>query len=171
MEYDAIDRILGQWRAERPDLDHEPLAVIGRINLLSHVLLPELDRTYSAYQVSSGGFDVLASLRRNGSPFRLTPTALFHQLLLSSGAMTNRLDRLEQSGLIERLPDPEDRRSLLVGLTPAGLALIDEAIAVHLANEERLLAPLDAEERAVLASLLRRLLLSHATEQDGSAAE
>lgn len=160
MDEDQVDRLLSQWREQRPDLDHSPLAVVGRVNLLAHLLQEQLDRTFAAFGVSSGGFDVLAALRRAGPPFRLSPTALFHQLLISSGGMTHRLDRLERAGLVERLPDPEDRRALLVGLTGRGLALVDEAIAVHLANEARLIAVLAPEERDALAALLRSLIVS-----------
>lgn len=162
MEVDAdrVDRLIGQWRRQRPDLDHSPLAVIGRITLLAHLLDGELDRTYAAYGTNAGGFDVLAALRRAGPPYRLSPTALFQQLLISSGGMTHRVDKLETADLVQRLPDPTDRRSLLVGLTPRGLALIDEAIAVHLANEERLLAPLAPHQREELAGLLRLLVRS-----------
>jgi DNA-binding MarR family transcriptional regulator len=157
---DRVDRLMAQWQRQRPDLDHGPLAVIGRITLLAHLLAGELDRTYAAYGTNAGGFDVLAALRRSGPPHRLSPTALFQQLLISSGGMTHRVDKLEAAGLVERLPDPTDRRSLLVGLTPRGLALIDEAIAVHLANEERLLADLAPHQREELAGLLRRLVRS-----------
>jgi DNA-binding MarR family transcriptional regulator len=160
IEQDRVDRIMAQWRVQRPDLDHSPLGIVGRINLLSSHLRGELERIFEAYGINHGGFDVLASLRRAEAPYRLSPTALFQQLLLTSGAMTNRVDRLEAAGLVERVPDPEDRRSLLVGLTPKGLALVEEAITVHLANEERLIAVLDAGEREILAGLLRKLVLS-----------
>ena len=159
-EGDRVDRLIGQWQRQRPDLDHGPLAVIGRITLLAHLLEGELDRTYAACGTNAGGFDVLAALRRAGPPYRLSPTALFQQLLISSGGMTHRVDKLEAAGLVERLPDPADRRSLLVGLTSHGLALIDEAIAVHLANEERLIAVLTPQQREELAQLLRRLVRS-----------
>jgi DNA-binding MarR family transcriptional regulator len=170
MEQDQVDRIMDQWQTLRPDLDHSPTAVVGRINLLSQLLTAELERNFARFGITGGLFDVLASLRRAGAPFRLSPTRLFQQLLLSSGGMTHRLDRLEQAGLVERLPDPEDRRALQIGLTSKGLALIDEAIETHLACEEKLIAVLDAAERECLAGLLRSLAVSLERGQDTSSA-
>lgn len=158
MEHDHVDAILAQWRRERPDLDPAPMGVIGRIRRIERLLGRALDATFAQFGLNSGEFDVLATLRRSGAPYQLTPTALFTSLMLSSGAMTNRLDRLEQAGLIARAPDPSDRRGTLVGLTPRGLELIDAAVAAHLANEARLLAALLPGERDQLAGLLRRLL-------------
>jgi DNA-binding MarR family transcriptional regulator len=160
MERDPVDRIMEQWRNGRPDLDHAPVAIVGRVNLLSQLMTAELERTFGTFGISHGLFDVLASLRRAGPPYRLSPTALFQQLLLSSGGMTHRLDKLEHAGLVERLPDPEDRRALHVGLTPKGLALVDRAIEAHLANEERLISALGPEQRDTLAALLRTLVLA-----------
>jgi DNA-binding MarR family transcriptional regulator len=105
-------------------------------------------------------FDVLVALRRSGAPFRSSPTALFNSLLLSSGAMTNRIDRLEESGLVKRVPDPEDRRGVLVELTKKGVDLIDSIMPEHLQNEERALEKLSASERKQLADLLRKLIVS-----------
>jgi DNA-binding MarR family transcriptional regulator len=160
MEADRIDSIVAQWVRERPDLDPAPIGVIARISRAARHLEQATDPVFAAYELTSGGFDVLAALRRSGAPFQLTPTALFNQLMLSSGAMTNRIDRLEIAGLVERLPDPYDRRCLLVALTTRGLEVIEAAIAAHLANEARLLAGISLEEREALASLLRKLLLS-----------
>jgi DNA-binding MarR family transcriptional regulator len=118
--------------------------------------------------LNSGEFDVLASLRRSGTPYQLTPTELFRTLMLSSGAMTNRLDRLEHAGLIVRLPDPSDRRGTLVGLTARGREIADVAVTAHVANEHRLLDTLSAEEQAQLAQLLRKLLVGlESSENDG----
>lgn len=160
MERDRVDEILDQWRRERPDLDPAPMAVIGRISRAARALGRGLDRTFARFGLNAGEFDVLATLRRAAPPHHLTPTALFTELMLSSGAMTNRLDRLEQAGLIARAPDPLDRRGTLVGLTPAGLELIDVAVAEHLANERALLAALSPAEQSQLAQLLRALLRS-----------
>lgn len=156
---DSVDRILAQWQAERPDLDPSPMGVVGRIARASARLGREVDVTLADHGLTGGSFDVLAALRRAGAPHRLSPTTLYLQLMVSSGSMTARLDKLEQAGLIERLPDPADRRGVLVGLTPAGLATVDRAVESHLANEERLLAGLTAPQRERLAGLLRRLLL------------
>jgi DNA-binding MarR family transcriptional regulator len=160
MEHDHVDHIQAQWRRERPDLDPSPMGVIGRISLSARSLSRGLDATFASFGLNSGEFDVLATLRRSGPPYQLTPTGLFTDLMLSSGAMTNRLDRLERAGLITRAPDPTDRRGTLVGLTPHGLELIDAAIVAHLQTEEGLLAALAPDEREQLAGLLRKLLLS-----------
>jgi DNA-binding MarR family transcriptional regulator len=168
MERDHVDDILAQWRRERPDLDPAPMGVIGRISRAARRLDRALDTTFSAFELNGGEFDVLATLRRSGPPYRLTPTRLFTDLMLSSGAMTNRLDRLERAGLIARTPDPSDRRGTLVGLTPRGLELVDAAVTAHLANEERLLDGLSSAEREQLAGLLRKLLRSLAEPPDGT---
>lgn len=160
MSDDHVDAILAQWRRERPDLDPAPMGVIGRISRAAHTIGRALEANFADFGLNRGEFDVLATLRRSGPPHRLTPTALFTDLMLSSGAMTNRLDRLEQAELIVRLPDPADRRGTLVGLTPAGMALVDAALAAHLTKEQQLLGALSPAEREQLAQLLRRLLIS-----------
>lgn len=134
------------------------MGVVGRISRAAQALRRPLEATFRRFGLNGGEFDVLATLRRSGAPYTLTPTALFTELMLSSGAMTNRLDRLEQAGLIQRRPDPADRRGTLVVLTPVGLTLIDAAVAEHVANERRLLTPLTADEQVQLAGLLRKLL-------------
>jgi len=158
MEHDHVDSVLAQWRRERPDLDPSPMGVVGRISRASQALGRSIETVLGGFGLGRGEFDVLATLRRSGPPYRLTPTALFTDLMLSSGAMTNRLDRLEQAGLIERMPDPSDRRGTLVGLTARGRELVDTALTAHLANEQRLLDALSPDERADLARLLRKLL-------------
>lgn len=156
---DAVDRILQQWAQERPDLDVSPMGVIGRISRVSRVLERSIDETFSAFGLGRGGFDVLAALRRSGSPFELSPTELYNSLLISSGAMTNRIDRLERRGLVTRSADPQDRRGVIVGLTPKGKDVIDEAVAAHCANEHLLLSRLSSTERETLGRLLRKLLI------------
>ncbi len=157
---DFVDAILGQWKKERPDLDASPMAVLGRMSRLEahtgRLIAEELAR----FDLARGEFDVLATLRRAGAPHRLNPKALSERLMLSSGAMTNRLDQLEKRGLIRRTPDPEDRRGLLIELTAEGKALIDEALGAHLTNEEKILGALNRKERKALAELLRKLLVS-----------
>ena len=160
MERDHVDLILEQWIRERPDLDPSPMGVIGRTMRAARSLDRGLQEAFRPFGLAGWAFDVLAALRRSGPPFQLTPTKLAATLMLSSGAMTNRLDNLEGDGLIERLPDPTDRRGVLVALTPKGRALIDEAVAAHVANERRLLGALSPEEQRTLAALLRKLLLS-----------
>jgi DNA-binding MarR family transcriptional regulator len=155
---DQVDRILEQWRRERPDLDTSPMSVIARISRLSRILERRIAEVLRAHGLNESQFGVLAALRRAGPPYCLSPTALYSSLLISSGAMTNRLDRLTASGLVRRIPDPSDRRSTLVQLTPKGLRLVEEAVAAHTENEQRLLAPLSPAERRTMADLLRKLL-------------
>lgn len=158
---DHLDEILTQWRRERPDLDTSPMGPVGRIWRTSRIFRRRIEEVFAEYGLNGGGFDVLAALRRAGPPHRLTPTALYNSLMISSGAMTNRLDRLAEAGLIERFPDSKDRRSVLVGLTPRGRKLIDEAVVNSTATERELLSPLSAAERKELGALLRKLLLAH----------
>jgi DNA-binding MarR family transcriptional regulator len=160
MSQDQVDSILKQWSQERPDLDPSPMGVIGRISRASRYIEQLLQKNFTRFGLNGGEFDVLATLRRNGAPYQLTPTALFSSMMLSSGAMTNRLDRLEKTGYIERKPDPNDRRGTLVTLTDQGLELVDLAVAAHIAYEQELLASLTSKEQKLLAELLRKLLLS-----------
>ena len=157
---DAVDEIVDQWKRLRPELDLQAMAIFGRLGRLGAVGGRLVAAVLERHQLQIGEFDVLAALRRAGPPHRLTPTQMARAMMLSSGAMTNRLDRLEKARLIERLDDPNDRRGILVTLTPAGLARIDAAVADHVANESKLLGGLTKTERAQLATLLRKLLLS-----------
>jgi DNA-binding MarR family transcriptional regulator len=158
-EQDGVDLIIEQWRRERPELDHSPIGVVGRISRLARELEARLEPVYREHGLEAGWHDVLATLRRAGPPYRVRPTDLTSALMLTSSGTTKRLDRLEQAGLIAREPDPDDRRGTLIGLTPAGRRLVDAVTEAHLANERRLLAPLtDAQQRA-LADLLRTLQL------------
>ena len=157
---DRIDRILAQWKRERPDLDARAMGLIGRIQRAAAALRPRLDDTHGLSGLQGESFDVLASLRRSGRPYQLSPTQLYREMMLTSGAMTNRIDRLEEAGLVARRPDPQDRRGTLVRLTAKGKALIDAATSQHVANEERLLAGLSEREQLQLGEVLRKLLLS-----------
>jgi DNA-binding MarR family transcriptional regulator len=157
---DEIDRIVEQWERVRPDLDHTPTETLQRITRLSLLQGVSFARVFAAHGISFGEYLVLAALRRAGPPYRMNPTALFNSVILSSGAMTNRLDRLEAMDLVERQPDPTDRRGRLVALTDRGRELVDTAVAEHLDNERRLLGALDSAEREQLAGLLRKLLVS-----------
>jgi DNA-binding MarR family transcriptional regulator len=159
-ELDAVDTIEAQWRQERPDLDPSPMTVIGRITRLAALLERELDTAFAEYGLAGCDFDVLATLRRSGAPFRLTPTELSHSTMVTTGGMTKRLDRLEAAGLIRREADPRDRRGKLIALTDQGRKLIDRAVEGHLVNEERLLAGLSRADRRQLADLLRGMLLT-----------
>jgi DNA-binding MarR family transcriptional regulator len=155
-DHDHVQHVLGQWRREAPGLDRSPMAVIGRITRLAQLLEGEQDPLLEAHGVTGGEFDVLAALRRSGRPYHLTPTALSRALLVTSGGMTKRLAALEARGLIERRPDPSDGRSSTVTLTRPGKRLFDAALAEHVANQQRLVAGLDPDEREQLASLLER---------------
>lgn len=135
------------------------MAIFGRIGRMAALAGREIDETLKDQGLASGEFDVLATLRRAAEP--LTPTALYQSTMLTSGAMTARLDRLERQGWIARQPSPTDRRSLLVALTPEGKSKIDQALEAHVSNEWALLEPLNSAEQQQLAALLRRWLLAH----------
>lgn len=164
---DGVDVILDQWAAERPDLDATPMGVIGRITRLAQFQGRAIADTLARHDLQRDEFDVLATLRRNGAPFELSPTQLRGSMMVTSATTTHRLDKLEQRGLVERRADPTDRRALLVGLTTAGRALVDGALADHLATEHELLAALSPTEREQLAGLLRTLL-GGTTGRDGA---
>ncbi len=157
-EPDHVDRIVAQWRRERPDLDVSALALLGRLLRVAHLSDLALAEGTARHGLRAGWFDLLAALRRTGPPFELRPTDLMEATMLSSGGITKRLDRLAAAGLVERRPDPEDRRSAPVRLTRKGRALLDRALPAHLTNEERLLEALSPADRRALDHLLRRLL-------------
>ncbi|HEY0754748.1 MAG TPA: MarR family transcriptional regulator [Ktedonobacteraceae bacterium] len=158
IEEDYVSMILAQWAVERPDIDTSPMGIIGRISRLSLVIDKELEPAFERSGLNHWSFDMLATLRRAGTPHRLSPSVLFRSMMVTSGTMTNRIDRLAEKGLVNRVPDPADRRGILVELTQQGLELIDSALTSHVANEERLLQPLSREEQHTLAVLLRRWL-------------
>jgi DNA-binding MarR family transcriptional regulator len=155
---DDVDVILAQWARERPDLDATPIGVVGRISRAARLLERELEPVFQAHGLDSAGFDVLATLRRSGVPFLLSASALAAAMMIARSSTTSRIDRLEDAGLVARVPDDEDGRGIGVSLTVAGLAVIDEAVAAHVANEARLLAGLPAATRERLAGDLRSLL-------------
>ncbi|MFB9201378.1 MarR family winged helix-turn-helix transcriptional regulator [Nonomuraea spiralis] len=157
---DQVDNILRQWHAQRPDLDVSPMAVIGRLSRLSRLIDAELTRTFARHGLDRASFDVLATLRRSDPPHRLTPAALMRASMVTSGAVTQRLDRLESRGLVRRTPSDSDGRAVHVTLTDEGLALIDRVLPDHLATEQRLLSALSGQRREKLAATLRELLES-----------
>lgn len=158
MDEDHVDRILAQWRRERPDLDVEPMGLLGRLARLSTYLGREVEKTFSEFGLSSASFDVLAALRRSGPPYQLSPGDLLATTMITSGTMTNRIDQLEKAELVERLTNPDDRRSVLIALKPEGLALVERAVTAHVANQHRLTALLDPEERAALDAIAKKYL-------------
>jgi len=157
---DALDRILDQWRRERPDLDCSPMGIIGRISQLQREVHLAQRATFARHGLDVPSFDVLAALRRAGPPYQLTPTALMRTALVTSGAITQRLDRLEERGLITRGRSPDDGRAVVVSLTDAGREALDAALPDHLDTERKLLDGLSDDDRERLAGLLRRLLVS-----------
>jgi DNA-binding MarR family transcriptional regulator len=157
-ELDHIDEIVGQWRRERPDLDVSPLALLGRLFRAGNLADRELAKGLVDRGLQPGWFDLLAALRRAGPPYESNPTDLMASTMLSSGGITKRLDRLAEAGLVERRPDPDDRRGTLVRLTRKGRTVIDRALEAHVANEERLLRVLAPADQKRLDRLLRRLL-------------
>ena len=155
---DHLDDILAQWRRERPDLNPAALGVLGRLLRAAHLADAALADGLAELDLQPGWFDLLAALRRAGAPYELNPTQLRRASLLTSGGITKRLDRLAEAGLIERRPDPDDRRGTLVRLTRRGRATIDRAIGLHIQNEERLLGSLTPVQRRSLDGLLRTFL-------------
>lgn len=158
MGEDAVDAIVRQWARERPDLDVSPMEVIGRVSRLSRLIDRRLVANFATHGIEPWMYDVLATLRRVGEPFELGPTNLLAHSMITSGAMTNRIDRLVERALVERHHDEEDRRRVTIRLTTAGRDLVDRIAADHYEFEDRLLAALDDEARRTLAGLLRTLL-------------
>lgn len=170
LEQDHVEHLLAQWRRERPDIDASPMGIVARISRLARILDRKVGDGYAEFGLNTAQFNVLAALRRAGAPYCLTPTALYSASLVSSGAMTNRLERLTAAGYVRRIPDPSDGRSLLVALTPKGKRLIDRAVAQHYELEHELLASLSATEQRTLARILRKMLLGfddHPLPADG----
>jgi DNA-binding MarR family transcriptional regulator len=165
---DHVDRVRAQWAHARPDLDTEPIGVIARLGRAAHYIDRGHAEFFARHGLSRADWDVLASLRREGPPYTLSPTALYRALMRTSGAMSQRLARLEREGLIERTLDAADRRGIVVSLTEKGRKLVERIAADHLANERALLAPLSKKEQQALAALLRKLLVAYEAEQSDS---
>ncbi|MET9887034.1 MarR family transcriptional regulator [Streptomyces sp. NPDC006430] len=158
-ETDQMDRILAQWQAEEPDLDVTPMGIVGRLQRASRLLERSISDCFAEHDLQLWEFDIIATLLRSGPPYRLTVGALGETAMVTSGAITNRLDRLATRGLIDRQTDPSNRRSVLITLTDTGRALVRPALLDHLQNEARLLSSLDTAEQDQLGHLLRKLLL------------
>ncbi|WP_162060622.1 MarR family winged helix-turn-helix transcriptional regulator [Undibacterium sp. KW1] len=155
---DAVDKILEQWRNARPDLDCSPMENIGRLRRCSDLLSRALESTFNTFGMSAWEFDMLATLRRSSSTFCMSPTDLFSKLMVTSGTMTHRLQKLEASGWILRLQNPDDARSMLVQLTDTGKDLVDRALVAHVENERRIMAGLNATDLQRLNEGLRAML-------------
>jgi DNA-binding MarR family transcriptional regulator len=155
---DEVDRLIEAWRRERPDLDVSPMEVLSRVTRLARHLDRARRQAFAAHHLESWEFDVLSALRRAGDPYELSPGRLLRETLVTSGTMTNRVDRLAERRLVRRAPDPADRRGVLVQLTDAGLARVDAALVALLTNERALLTGLDESDRRRLADLLRALV-------------
>jgi DNA-binding MarR family transcriptional regulator len=157
-EHDAVDRITSQWNAVRPDVDVAPIEVIGRVSRLSRLIDRGLAENFARHGIEAWMYDVLATLRRSGPPYELMAGDLVRQTMVTTGAITNRVDRLEQRGLVERA-SAGDRRKVIVRLTSEGLALVDEVVPGHLATERQMLGTLTSHQQRELVRLLRTVLL------------
>ena len=156
---DRADTAVEQWARERPDLPALPMAVFGRLSdAAERVMRDHMNPLFAKAGLQPGEFDVLATLRRSGEPYMLSPTELYEAAMISSGGMTNRIDRLERAGLVERRSDPNDRRGKLIALTAQGREVIDATITRHVANERRILASLTLAEQEKLNALLKKLI-------------
>jgi DNA-binding MarR family transcriptional regulator len=159
MNKDRIDIILEEWQQELPQLDTSALGIIGRILRIARLLEKHRESILVEYGLNVWSFDVLATLRRQGQPFRLKPTELYSLLMLSSGAMTNRIDRLEQDGIVTRVRDAEDRRSVMVQLTPKGIQLADTVMPILFEKEKQVLSQFTSDELQLSTPMLRKLLM------------
>jgi DNA-binding MarR family transcriptional regulator len=165
MECDSVDETLAEWDREWPELDTSAKKVLSRIGRISDQLDRQFKATLAAHDLSLYAFKLMAALRRSGPPYRLTPTELSRRLLVASGTLTNQIDQLEDAGWVARVPDPGDRRVVLVELTPEGRRKIDAALRAHAAAERAAIAPLTEQEQVTLVPILRKLLAS--LEDDG----
>lgn len=154
---DAVDEILAQWQAVRPDLNVTPMGLVGRISRVSTLFAAEMARTFERHGLNASAFDVLATLRRSGPPYTLSAGELMSRMMISSGTTTNRIQRLVSEGLVERTVDATDARKAVVSLTPAGMAAIERAVAEHVATQAKLVDSLDPDEADQLVGLLRKL--------------
>ncbi len=155
---DHVDKILAQWRTERPDLEVAPMGLIGRVKRLMAHLSQEMAKTWAEHGLNAASFDVLATLRRSGPPFALSPGDLMASTMVTSGTMTNRIDQLAKAGLVERKQSDEDRRSFMICLTEKGFRVIDAAVGAHVATQAKLVSGLSEEDREKLDSLLKSFL-------------
>ncbi|KAB8043818.1 MarR family transcriptional regulator [Janthinobacterium aquaticum] len=167
-EYLRAQFAASQWRREMPEMDTGAMQLVGQLGTVAQLMARDwLNPLFAEHGLQPGEFDVLATLRRSGAPYALTPTALYEAAMLSSGGMTNRIDRLEAAALIERKKHPSDRRGVMVALTPKGHDLIEELVLLHVANEAAMLAALTAQEQRQLDQLLAKLLQGMVQAKNG----
>lgn len=157
---DRVDEIRKQWSRVRPELDTWPVEVVIRVGRTARYFDAGMEALFRTYGMTRASWDIVAALRRVGPPYRLSPTNLYRTVMRTSGAMTRRIDHLEGEGFVTRVPDPSDRRGILVELTPLGLTIVDEIAEAHMSNERELLATLTHDEQRDLAALLKKLLLA-----------
>jgi DNA-binding MarR family transcriptional regulator len=166
-EPDAVDRITDQWNAVRPDVDVSPIQVIGRVSRLSRLIDRRLAENFARFGIEAWMYDVMATLRRSGAPYELTAGDLVRQAMVTTGAITNRIDRLEQRGLVERA-SADDRRKVIVRLTEQGFAMVEKVSVAHLATEREILGALSPRQQSDLAKLLRTALLALGDRADAA---
>jgi DNA-binding MarR family transcriptional regulator len=157
---DHVDTIIAQWKRERQELDTQPMALIGRLKRVSQYLTVGMGKTFKQFGLNSASFDVLATLRRSGEPFALSPSELMKTMMITSGTMTNRLDQLEKVQLVERIKNPKDGRGFLIQLTQKGMVLINKVMTSHVETQKSLVSALSEDERQQLNNLLHRFLES-----------
>jgi DNA-binding MarR family transcriptional regulator len=163
---DHVDRLIAKWGKERPDYDLAPVHIIGRVGRICEYIDRALEAKFAEFDITRASFDVLATLKRTGPPYRLSQRELMNSLMRTSGSISVRIDAMERQGLVTREPDAEDRRTSLVALTKKGMDLLDKIVPEHLSNEESLLAGLSAQERRVLTRLLRKWNLALESSND-----
>jgi len=157
---DKINNIIKQWNKERPDLDVSSMELVGRFKKINSLLVKEMDKTFTEYDLNHASFDVLATLRRSGKPYALSPNELLATMMVTSGTMTNRIDRLVKAGLVKRIANPNDGRGFIISLTESGFSLIDKTVTAHVETQTRLTSGLLAEEQQQLNVLLCKFLNS-----------
>jgi len=157
---DKVDKVIEQWSQARPDLDVSAMGLVGRFKRITQHLSQEMTKTFAEHGLNPASFDVLATLRRSGSPYALSPNDLLATMMVTSGTMTNRIDQLSKSGLVERVKNPDDARSVIISLTQQGFAIIDAAVTDHVATQDRLTSVFTADEQESINLLLKKFLHS-----------
>lgn len=157
---DKVDKVIEQWAQARPDLDVRSMSLVGRFKRITQHLGLEMAKTFAEHGLNPASFDVLATLRRSGPPYALSPNDLLTTMMVTSGTMTNRIDQLSKAGLVERMQNPSDARSVIISLTEKGFAIIDSAVTSHVATQDRLTSGLTEDEHEALNGLLKKFLKS-----------